>query len=98
MDIISIIKELPKMKFSGPVDEEEVSKVENELNLVFAEDYKKYLLNYGFAWSDIIVISGITDDEEYSVVDLTKKLKPIYKNIPSNFYVIEDVGVDGLVI
>ena len=98
MDIISIIKELPEMKFSGPVDEEEVSKAENELNLVFAKDYKEYLLNFGFAYSDVIAISGIIDDEAFNVVDLTKKFKPIYKNIPSDFYVIEDVGVDGLVI
>lgn len=97
-DIIKTIKELPELRYSGPVDEGTIYKTEKDLGLVFAEEYKKYLLNFGFAYCDVIAISGIIYDEEFNVVDLTKKFKSIYKNIPSDFYVIEDVGVDGLVI
>lgn len=75
-----------------------IIKAEEELNLVFAEDYKKYLRNFDFVQSDIIAISGRADGEKCNVIALTKKLKQIYKNISDDFYVIEDVGVDGLVI
>ena len=98
MNIISIIEKLPEMQYSFPASEEDIIKAEKELNVVFADEYKKYLLTFGAVQSDIIAISGIIDDEDYNVVNLTKRLKLSYKNIPADFYVIEDVGVDGLVI
>ena len=98
MNIISIIEKLPEMQYSFPASEEDIIKAEKELNVVFADEYKKYLLTFGAVQSDIIAISGIIDDEDYNVVNLTKRLKLSNKNIPDNFYVIEDVGVDGLVI
>lgn len=98
MNILSIIEKLPEMQYFFSASEEDVFKAEKELNLVFADEYKKYLLAFGAVQSDIIAISGIIDDYDYNVVNLTKKLKLSNKNIPDNFYVIEDVGVDGLVI
>lgn len=98
MNILSIIEKLPEMQYFFSASEEDVFKAEKELNLVFADEYKKYLLAFGAVQSDIIAISGIIDDYDYNVVNLTKRLKLSNKNIPDNFYVIEDVGVDGLVI
>lgn len=96
--IVSIIEQLPEMAHSKVASSEEIVCAEQKLNLKFAEEYKQYLLNFGMAWSDIIALSGIIDDEEYSVVELTQKIKPYHLNVPEDFYVIEDVGVDGLVI
>ena len=48
--------------------------------------------------SDIIAISGISDDEDYEVVALTNSVRSWNPQIPLSFYAIEDVGVDGLVI
>lgn len=96
--IIQIIEQLPEMKYTSPASLEEIKNAEMALNLVFAEEYKDYLMTFGLAWSDIIVLSGIIDDEEYSVVELTKEIKSMQPEIPDDFYVIEDVGVDGLVI
>lgn len=97
-DILEIIESLPEMEFLAPVSESEIKQAEMELKLTFSEEYRKYLLTFGAVWSDIIALSGIIDDEDYSVVELTKKIKSLQPNIPEDFYVIEDVGVDGLVI
>jgi len=97
-DIISTIKKLPSMESLTPASDEVIKNAEESLNLKFAGDYKEYLSVFGAAWSDSIAISGIIDDEEYGVVELTNKLRPFHTKIPLNFYVIEDVGVDGLVI
>lgn len=96
--IISTIRRLPEMEHSVPASADDIRQAERELNLFFAEEYKAYLSAFGAAWSDIIALSGIIDDEEYSVVELTKAVKAIVPNVPKDFYVIEDVGVDGLVI
>ena len=96
--IKSIIEKLPEMEFLQPATEKQIKSAEEKLGLRFAEEYREYLSYFGMAWSDIIAISGICDDEDYEVVALTDKLKKVYLGIPSDFYVIEDVGVDGLVI
>lgn len=75
--IISIIEQLPEMEYSSPASLEEIKCAELELDLVFAEEYKDYLMTFGLVWSDIIALSGIIDDEEYSVVELTKEIKAI---------------------
>lgn len=98
LDIVSIIKKLPAMAHYLPASQEDIKTAEEKLNLIFADDYKEYLSHFWAVQSDIIAISGIIDDEDYNVVELTNKMKLFEPNIPSNFYVIEDVGVDGLVI
>ena len=97
-NIISTIKKLSAMESLGPASNEVITNAEVSLNLKFAGDYKEYLSVFGMVWSDNIAISGITDDEDYGVVELTNKLRPFYTQVPLNFYAIEDVGVDGLVI
>jgi hypothetical protein len=86
------------MKSYAPsASDEAIENAEETLNLKFADDYREYLSVLGAVWSDIITVSGIIDDEDFGVVNLTSKLRPFYQ-IPLSFYVIEDVGVDGLVI
>lgn len=98
-DIILTIKKLPSMKsYAPPTSDEAIKNAEEKLSLKFAEDYKVYVSFFGAVWSDIITVSGIIDDEDFGVVNLTNKLRPFYPQIPLNFYVIEDVGIDGLVI
>lgn len=97
-NIISTIKKLPGMEYLLPASIEDIKKAEEKLNLIFADDYKEYLSFFGMVWSDIIAISGISNDEDYGVVELTNKLRLTHTNIPLDFYAIEDVGVDGLVI
>lgn len=97
-NIKSIISKLPNMEFLQPASENQIRSAEEQLGLRFADEYREYLSFFGMAWSDIIAISGICEDEDYEVVNLTNKIKKTHLGIPANFYVIEDVGVDGLVI
>ena len=97
-DIISTIKRLPELESSGPVSNEEICSAEVAAQVKFAEDYRVYLSAFGAVCSSIIAVSGISEDKDYGVVELTNKLRSLYTKVPPNFYVIEDVGVDGLVI
>jgi hypothetical protein len=96
--IILTIRKLPAMKSFTPASNEEIKSAENKLNLKFANEYKEYLSCFGAVRSKIIALTGIIDDKEYNVVELTNELRPYYPQIPYNFYIIEDVGMDGLVI
>ena len=97
-DIIGTVNRLPKMEHSTSASEEQFFHAEEILGLCFSEEYRQYLSAFGAAWSDIIAISGITDDDAYSVVSLTNRLRKVNPGISPTFYAIEDVGVDGLVI
>jgi hypothetical protein len=96
--IIETIKKLPEMESLTPASFEQIEEIENKLNLEFAYDYREYLEVFGAVCSDIIAISGISDDPYINVLDLTLKARLANEQIPLNFYVIEDAGVDGLII
>ena len=97
-NIIETIHRLPDMEHAVPAGQDEILRAEHALGLRFAEEYRQYLSAFGAAWSDIIVISGILDAEDYHVVSLTQRMRSVNPDSPSTFYAIEDVGVDGLVI
>jgi len=99
--IVSIIEKFPALKsFASPANDAMIEKAEKELNLKFANEYREYVSTYGAIWSENITVSGIIDgDRDFGVVELTSRLRSYYApQIPNNFYVIEEVGVDGLVI
>ena len=80
------------MEHTKPVDSENICKAEQKLNVVFADDYKKYLSAFGTVESDIIAISGLGG--YLDVVELTEECRSVNSQVP--YYVIEDA--DGLVI
>ncbi|WP_321381014.1 SMI1/KNR4 family protein [Trichococcus shcherbakoviae] len=80
------------------VDDTSIAVVEEILGLSFAEDYKTFIREYGFAFGDGSEIFGINIDkiENSSVLIETKKEKEFDPNIPSDYYVVENIGMDGL--
>ena len=74
-NIKSIISKLPNMEFLQQASENQIRSAEEQLGLRFADEYRENLSFFGMAWSDIIAISGICEDEDYEVVNLTNKLK-----------------------
>lgn len=86
------------MEHSAPAGEAEIKEAEARLGLSFADEYKEYLSGFGAVCSDIIAVSGICEDEDYSVVELTEKLRRMHSEARPDFYAIEDVEIDGLVI
>ena len=97
-NIISTLKRLPGMENTAPASNDTICDAEKKLNLKFADDYRKYLATFGTVCSDLIAVSGLGGKSFSDVVNLTTKCQSVNEQIPNNFYVIEDVGVDGLVI
>jgi len=97
-NIISVIKKLPGIESLAPVSREDICKAEASLNLIFAQEYKEYLSVFGTIYSDVVAISGLGGKPYDDVIELTEKCRSVNAQIPRTFYVVEDVGVDGLVI
>jgi hypothetical protein len=97
-NIISTIKALPKMSGYKAATNIEISDAEIRLCLRFADEYKTYLAEFGEASARGIELTGIIDAEYLNVVSATKEKWQIYTQVPHNFYVIEDPGIDGIVV
>lgn len=94
--LISRIEQLQGLRFTGGVSPEDISDAEALLNLTFAEDYKLYLSKFGQVEAEGIELSGLSNKRLTSVVILTQKERKML-SIPPKHYVIENVGIDGLI-
>lgn len=74
---------------------EEVKKAQSKLNMVFPVEYVEYLQNfgvisfYGTEWTGLGVLGYL------NVVESTEKEMKVNPNFPKNFFVLEDLGIDG---
>lgn len=71
-----------------------IQEAEKKLGLLFADDYKnivklKFPKEYCYA-----TIMGLSDKPYLDVVTMTKIARKEYPNIPTNMYVIANLGID----
>lgn len=80
------------------VTSEQIAEAENQLGLSFSDEYREYLTAYGIAAYDGHELTGITKSDRLNVVAVTAEARKNQSGIPDNFYVIEGVGIEELVI
>lgn len=96
--IVHLINSLPKLLALKPATAIEITDAEILLRVSFAEDYKEYLKAFGAIMAEGIELTGIAKSEHRNVVALTKKERELNPKVPRNMYVIENTGVDGIII
>ncbi len=80
------------------VSPEQIAQAENELGLFFSEEYREYLSLYGIAAFDGHELTGITKSKRLNVVSTTNEAKKRYPDLPKGLYVVEDTGIEELII
>ena len=68
------------------------------MNLVFPEEYKQYLLNFGAVRFNGVEICGLNLKGYLNVVEATEREKSINPLFPPKMFVIEDLGIDAKLI
>ena len=76
----------------------DIKNAEESLNTNFSNDYKEYLLTIGLAMFNGHELTGITNDKRLSVIEVTKEQRSINTMVGSNWYVVEELYIDGSVI
>lgn len=94
-DTINSLTNLLKLT---PASKEQITDAELQLRVSFAEEYKEYLANYGAVLADGIELTGIAKAEYRNVVFVTQRAWDLNDKVPHKLYVIEDTGVDGIII
>lgn len=97
-NIVDIINKLPELLPLKPATEIDVKDAEIQLRVSFNEEYKEYLLAFGAIMADGIELTGIAKSAHRNVVNQTKQERELNSKIPNSMYVIENTGVDGIII
>ena len=96
--VISAIKALPSVLPLKPATEPEIVDAEEQLSLRFADDYRQYLAAFGAVLADGLELTGIAKSKTRDVVSVTMQEWEINQNVPMTLYVIENVGIEGIVV
>ena len=97
-NIVSTITALPDLLPLNPAPKEEVIRAEEQLGLHFSDEYKEYVLEFGAILADGIELTGIAKSKNRNVVNVTLQERELNPSIPNNLYVIENVGIEGIII
>lgn len=97
-DIIEILKSKPMFIGAKGASEKEISEAESNLSVSFSNEYKHYLSAIGFAIYEGHEITGICKAKRLNVVDVTETERKLSPNASDNWYVIEQLNIDGIVI
>ena len=95
--LIDLIKSFDDAMIGKPSNEESIIEYETQLGLEFSEEYKEFLLTCGYASVADSELTGITGDNYDDVCVLTEYYKKQY-DIPKDFYVIENLGIDDVIV
>ena len=96
--VIEVIKSFPDFIGANGKSEEEISKAELALGVSFAPDYREYLKEIGLACFNGHEMTGITNIARVDVEKVTKEQREQNTAVPSDWYVIEEANIDGIVI
>lgn len=96
--IIAILKNKPCFQGFMAANVEDISKTEKCLSLLFAKEYKVYLMEFGFATYEGHELTGICKSKRLNVSDVTIMERKLNTKIPDDWYVIEQLNIDGIVI
>lgn len=96
--IVDIINKLPGLLPLKPATDIDVKDAEIQLRVSFNEEYKDYLLAFGAIMAEGIELTGIAKSAHRNVVVQTKQELELNSRVPNTMYVIENTGVDGIII
>lgn len=97
MELIEKIKRRQGFRAKKPMSNEAVCKAEKELELNFSTDFRECIKAFGSFSIEGHEIVGVCDSDRLNVVFVTKQEKS-RNNVSSNWYVIEQLHIDGIVI
>lgn len=97
MGIIELIKEKTDLIIYSPATVECINEAEKKLQVTFSKEYVDYVTTFGMAIFGGHELTGICAGKRLDVVRNTVEQRRLNPFVPSNWYVIECLDIDGVV-
>ena len=97
-NIIEKIKKIDKLYHAEGCSVEQLKQAQDELSMYFPEEYKDIVKEYGAISFYGTEWTGLNVDDYLDVVKVTKEERNINKSFPEKYFVLENQGIDGLMI
>ena len=97
-DFVSVLEGSDGFRALKGVTQEEVLKAEKTLEVVFASEYKDYLIKYGVATIKGHEFTGLGSSARLSVIDNTIQERSIHPDLEKKYYVVEQCNYEGFVV
>lgn len=98
MNLIDAVKQGDISFTFAPMKQEYICQAEEKLNVNFSKEYSDYVAEFGVAIFDGHELTGLCDGKRLDVVRVTQEQRQLHKHIPSDWYVVECLDVDDVVI
>lgn len=95
---VKALVELPGFSPFEHASLQAVSAAEKALGTLFSPDYREAVLAYGAVEIDGHELTGVVSAPRLNVVRVTEAFASLYPHLPKKSYVIEDAGIDGIVV
>ena len=98
MNIVEAMKSKEDLFFGKGATSEEIRTAEERLGVSFAPDYKEYLKAFGIASVNGHEFTGLISSDRLNVVVVTLCEREKNGNVPKDLYLIENVGIDQVLV
>lgn len=96
--IVEVISGIENIRVIGGCTGDQIKEAEKELELIFPEEYREYLKNFGTIRFNGVELCGLNVTGYLNVVEATEQEKSVNPEFPKGMFVIEDLGVDARLI
>ena len=96
--IVDLIRSLPDLLTAQGASPEQIAQAESELNASFTPEYREYVSAFGYIVFNAHELTGICASQRLNVVNVTRQARTANPDIPPENYVIEDTGIDDILI
>lgn len=97
-DIIEVINSIEDVIHGNEVKDSDITKAESKLGVKFSDDYRRYIKAFGCMMIGSREFTGISKLSNYDVVEITISQRSYFPDIPINWYVIEQLNIDEIVV
>ncbi|MCL2281907.1 MAG: SMI1/KNR4 family protein [Fibromonadales bacterium] len=97
-DIVAKLSGLNAFRCGTGASDKQTKEAEQALSLRFAEEYAQYIVTYGYVSFFGHELTGVCKFPRLNVVDVTVSQRKVNPAVPSDWYVVEEANIDGIVV
>lgn len=97
-DVAEQMKAMPDFCGGNGAPQKDIDAAQSTLGVCFSDEYLAYLRAFGVARVGSHELTGVSGIARLDVVRVTQRERALNPDVPSNWYVVEDTGIDDIVI